>query len=121
MASAELHELPRDLDGDRVDAALVIEPLASIIANQFGESAGIQRSALIGFGLVLWMRSLFTVQADFATIMVPTILQGAAIAFFFIPLSAITRAPCISACASLPSAILPSGTSTTDWMPAAAA
>ncbi|WP_290873765.1 DHA2 family efflux MFS transporter permease subunit [Aquabacterium sp.] len=42
------------------------------------------------FALVLWMRSGFTVQADFATIMVPTILQGAALAFFFIPLSAIT-------------------------------
>jgi DHA2 family multidrug resistance protein len=46
--------------------------------------------AFSGFALVLWMRSNFTVQADFATIMVPTILQGAAIAFFFIPLSAIT-------------------------------
>jgi len=46
--------------------------------------------AFVGFAFVLWMRSLFTVQADFATIMVPTILQGAAIAFFFIPLSAIT-------------------------------
>jgi DHA2 family multidrug resistance protein len=42
------------------------------------------------FALVLWMRSHFTVQADFNTIMVPTILQGAALAFFFIPLSAIT-------------------------------
>jgi len=46
--------------------------------------------AFSGFALVLWMRSHFTVQADFNTIMVPTILQGAAIAFFFIPLSAIT-------------------------------
>jgi MFS transporter, DHA2 family, multidrug resistance protein len=46
--------------------------------------------AFTGFALVLWMRSHFTVQADFATIMIPTILQGAAIAFFFIPLSAIT-------------------------------
>ena len=46
--------------------------------------------AFLGFALVLWMRSLFTTQADFATIMVPTILQGAAIACFFIPLSAIT-------------------------------
>ncbi|HYR24285.1 MAG TPA: DHA2 family efflux MFS transporter permease subunit [Aquabacterium sp.] len=42
------------------------------------------------FALVLWMRSNFTVEADFGTIMVPTILQGAALAFFFIPLSAIT-------------------------------
>jgi DHA2 family multidrug resistance protein len=46
--------------------------------------------AFSGFGLVMWMRSHFTVQADFDTILVPTILQGAAIAFFFIPLSAIT-------------------------------
>jgi len=46
--------------------------------------------AFLGFAFVLWMRSHFTVQADFATIMVPTILQGAAIACFFIPLSAIT-------------------------------
>jgi len=46
--------------------------------------------AFLTFALVLWMRSHFTVQADFNTIMVPTILQGAAIAFFFIPLSAIT-------------------------------
>jgi phosphate transport system permease protein len=29
------------------------DTLASIIANQFGESSGISRSALIGFGLVL--------------------------------------------------------------------
>ena len=46
--------------------------------------------AFLGFALVLWMRSQFTPQADFGTIMVPTILQGAAIACFFIPLSAIT-------------------------------
>ena len=46
--------------------------------------------AFAGFGVVLWMRSNFTVQSDFNTIMVPTILQGGAIAFFFIPLSAIT-------------------------------
>jgi len=42
------------------------------------------------FAVVLWMRSHFTVQADFTHIMIPTIIQGAALAFFFIPLSAIT-------------------------------
>jgi DHA2 family multidrug resistance protein len=46
--------------------------------------------AFSGFGFVMWMRSNFTVQADFDTILIPTVLQGAAIAFFFIPLSAIT-------------------------------
>jgi len=45
--------------------------------------------AFIGFGGVLWMRSHFNAQADFMTILIPTVLQGAAMAFFFIPLQAI--------------------------------
>ncbi len=45
--------------------------------------------AFVGFGLVLWMRSHFNAQADFTTILIPTVLQGAAMAFFFIPLQAI--------------------------------
>jgi DHA2 family multidrug resistance protein len=45
--------------------------------------------AFLGFGLVLWMRSNFNAQADFETILIPTVLQGAAMAFFFIPLQAI--------------------------------
>ena len=46
--------------------------------------------AFLGFALVLWMRSHFNTQADFATILIPTVIQGAAMAFFFIPLQAIT-------------------------------
>jgi EmrB/QacA subfamily drug resistance transporter len=45
--------------------------------------------AFLGFALVLWMRSRFNVQADFLTVLIPTIVQGAAMAFFFIPLQAI--------------------------------
>ena len=45
--------------------------------------------AFIGFSGVLWMRSQFNTQADFWTILLPTVLQGAAMAFFFIPLQAI--------------------------------
>ena len=45
--------------------------------------------AFVGFALVLWMRSHFNTQADFGTILIPTVLQGAAMAFFFIPLQAI--------------------------------
>jgi DHA2 family multidrug resistance protein len=45
--------------------------------------------AFLGFGLVLWMRSRFSTQADFATILLPTVLQGGAMGFFFIPLQAI--------------------------------
>jgi DHA2 family multidrug resistance protein len=45
--------------------------------------------AFVGFGLVLWMRSNFNTNATFWVILIPTILQGAAMAFFFIPLQAI--------------------------------
>jgi DHA2 family multidrug resistance protein len=46
--------------------------------------------AFVVFALVLWMRSNFNTQADFGTIMIPTIIQGVAMAFFFIPLVTIT-------------------------------
>jgi DHA2 family multidrug resistance protein len=46
--------------------------------------------AFLVFALVLWMRSQFNTQADLATIMLPTIVQGVAMAFFFIPLVTIT-------------------------------
>jgi len=42
------------------------------------------------FALVLWMRSNFNTQADFGTILIPTVIQGVAMAFFFIPLVTIT-------------------------------
>jgi len=45
--------------------------------------------AFLGFATVLIMRSHFNTQADFHTILIPTVLQGAAMAFFFIPLQAI--------------------------------
>ena len=45
--------------------------------------------SFFGFALILWMRSNFNAQADFVTILIPTVVQGAAMAFFFIPLQAI--------------------------------
>ena len=57
--------------------------------------------AFLGFAAVLWMRSRFSTQADFETILLPTLLQGIAMAFFFIPLQAI-------ALGGLPPARLPS-------------
>ncbi len=38
------------------------------------------------FALILWMRSQFTTQADFVTIMIPSLIQGIAMAAFFVPL-----------------------------------
>ncbi len=46
--------------------------------------------AFICFSIVLWMRSNFTSQTDFNTILVPTLIQGGALAFFFIPLTTLT-------------------------------
>jgi DHA2 family multidrug resistance protein len=42
------------------------------------------------FAVVMLMRAHFNTQVDFTTIMVPTIVQGAALAFFFIPLVTLT-------------------------------
>jgi DHA2 family multidrug resistance protein len=44
------------------------------------------------FALVLWLRSGFTVQTDFTSILIPTVIQGAALSFFFIPLTTLTMA-----------------------------
>jgi len=69
--------------------------LAIVLSPWVGKNVGridprkLATVAFVGFGLVLWMRSHFNVQADFMTILIPTILQGAAMAFFFIPLQAI--------------------------------
>jgi DHA2 family multidrug resistance protein len=46
--------------------------------------------AFMIFSLVLWLRSQFTTQTDFQHILWPTLMQGAAMAFFFIPLTTLT-------------------------------
>lgn len=46
--------------------------------------------AFIVFALVLWLRSQFTTQTNMVHILVPTLIQGAAMAFFFIPLTTLT-------------------------------
>ncbi len=42
------------------------------------------------FALVMWMRSRFTTETDAQTILIPIVIQGIAIATFFIPLMTIT-------------------------------
>jgi DHA2 family multidrug resistance protein len=42
------------------------------------------------FASVMWLRAGFSTQADTWTLMIPTIIQGVGMAFFFIPLSTIT-------------------------------
>ncbi|MCJ0762562.1 DHA2 family efflux MFS transporter permease subunit [Variovorax terrae] len=80
-------------------AGMVMAPvglLAIVFSPMVGKNIGkvdprrFATFAFIVFALVLWMRSRFNTQADLATIMVPTILQGVSMAFFFIPLVTIT-------------------------------
>ncbi len=46
--------------------------------------------AFFVFALVFWMRSNFTTQTDVSALVIPTIIQGIAMAFFFIPLVSLT-------------------------------
>lgn len=46
--------------------------------------------AFLVFALVLWMRALFNTQVDVYTLILPTIVQGISMAFFFIPLVTLT-------------------------------
>ncbi|WP_309680737.1 DHA2 family efflux MFS transporter permease subunit [Polaromonas sp.] len=80
-------------------AGMVMAPvglMALILSPVVGKNIGKvdpRRMAAFAFGvfaLVLWMRSNFNTQADFGTILIPTIIQGVAMAFFFIPLVTIT-------------------------------
>ena len=66
--------------------AIILSPVIGKNMNRI-DPRWIASIAFVIFALVLLMRSHFNTQADFATIMLPTIIQGAAMACFFIPLS----------------------------------
>ena len=68
--------------------AIVLSPWVGKNVNRI-DPRKLATVSFIGFALVLWMRSRFNTQADVATILIPTVLQGAAMAFFFIPLQGI--------------------------------
>ena len=81
------------------EAGMVMAPvglLAMVLSPIVGRTVGkvdprrYATFAFIVFALVLWMRSRFNTQADFRTILSPTVIQGVAMAFFFIPLMTIT-------------------------------
>jgi DHA2 family multidrug resistance protein len=69
--------------------ALVLSP---VVGKNIGrvDPRGFAAFAFGVFTLVLWMRSNFNTQADFGTILIPTLIQGVGMAFFFIPLMTIT-------------------------------
>lgn len=69
--------------------AIIFSPIVGLTVGKIDPRRYATFSFLV-FALVLWMRSNFNTQADFWTIMIPTIIQGVAMAFFFIPLVTIT-------------------------------
>ena len=69
--------------------AILLSPLVGKNVQKFDPRA-LTTFAFLVFALVLFMRSRFNTQADFAHLMLPTIIQGVAVAFFFIPLTTIT-------------------------------
>ena len=81
------------------DAGLVLAPvgiLALILTPLVGRTSGVRidprlfaTTSLVIFAVVAWMRSRFTTDVDIWTLVVPTLLQGAAVSCFFIPLVAL--------------------------------
>jgi DHA2 family multidrug resistance protein len=69
--------------------AIVLTPLVGRKVGSW-DPRKMATGAFFVFALVLWMRSQFTVETDFRHILIPTLIQGAAMAFFFIPLTTIT-------------------------------
>lgn len=69
--------------------ALLLMPLVGRMVNRVDPRPIVTVSFLI-FALAMYLRALFTTDTDLATIMVPTVIQGAAVACFFVPLMAIS-------------------------------
>ncbi|OYU43583.1 MAG: MFS transporter, partial [Burkholderiales bacterium PBB4] len=69
--------------------AILLSPLVGKNVSKFDPRA-LTTFAFLVFALVLYLRSGFNTLADYQTIMLPTVVQGIAVAFFFIPLSVIT-------------------------------
>jgi len=83
------------------EAGFVLAPvgvLAILLSPLIGRMVGrvdprkIASVSFLLFALISFMRSRFNTDVDLATLMLPTILQGAALACFFIPLVSITLA-----------------------------
>jgi DHA2 family multidrug resistance protein len=78
------------------DAGLVLAPvgaLALILTPIVGRTSGTRvdprvyaTTSLVVFAVVSWMRSRFNTSVDIWTLVVPTLIQGAAVSCFFIPL-----------------------------------
>ncbi|MBC7726587.1 MAG: DHA2 family efflux MFS transporter permease subunit [Microbacteriaceae bacterium] len=69
--------------------AILLTPLVGRQLNRW-DPRWMATVAYLIFSAVMWLRSGFTPQTDLFHILVPTVLQGAALALFFIPLTTIS-------------------------------
>jgi DHA2 family multidrug resistance protein len=68
--------------------AIILSPIIGKNITKF-DTRRLATLAFLVFALVLWMRSHFSTLSDFNTMMIPTLIQGIALALFFIPLTSI--------------------------------
>jgi DHA2 family multidrug resistance protein len=68
--------------------AVLLTPFVGKFSNRV-DPRWFATASMVVFAIVAWMRSRFTTQADLEALLVPTVIQGAAISCFFIPLVAL--------------------------------
>ena len=70
--------------------AILLTPIVGRRGGRVGPAPHGHRRPSSSSRIVLWMRSHFNTETDFITLLMPTLIQGAAMALFFIPLTTLT-------------------------------
>ncbi|BBB68777.1 MFS transporter [Undibacterium sp. YM2] len=68
--------------------AIILSPIIGKILPKV-DARKVASTAFLGFALVFFLRSHFNTDVDTATLLIPTLIQGAAMSMFFIPLTSI--------------------------------
>lgn len=68
--------------------AILLSPVVGKLMPKF-DARLVVTAAFIVFAIVFYMRAQFTPEVDTITLMIPTVIQGASMAMFFIPLTSI--------------------------------
>jgi DHA2 family multidrug resistance protein len=68
--------------------AIILSPVVGKLLPKI-DARWVATTAFLIFGVVFYMRSQFTVDVDPISLIIPTVIQGAAMAMFFIPLTSI--------------------------------
>lgn len=68
--------------------AIILSPMVGKLLPKI-DARWVATTAFLIFALVFYMRAQFTPDVDMMTLMIPTVIQGAAMAMFFIPLTSI--------------------------------